>query len=340
VRYSDDLASSGFYTNVLERIAAIPGVRDQAAVSFLPLSGPGMATSFYRADRPEPPPGEAASTQVRPVTPNWFKTMGIPLLAGRDFTAADRPDSTPVAIISETLARSLLPGENPMGKRVHVNIGRPDGVDYEIVGVAGDIKIASLEGAAGPAVYIPHTQLAIGMMTLVVRTDVDPISVVNSVGAAVRAIDPELPLGEVRTMEEVVDQTIARPRVIAVLLAAFALMALVLAAVGVYGVMAYSVAQRTREIGVRMALGATTESVLGLVLRQAIRLILVGVAAGLIAAAGLTRVLATLLYDIDALDPLTFGGTAVLLTGVAALASYLPARRGTRIAPIEALRVE
>jgi len=339
-RYPDSAKSSAFYTAALERISTIPSVRDAAAVSFLPLAGPGMATSFYRADRPVPPAGEAASTQVRPVTANWFRTMGIPLLAGRDFTAADREESTPVAVISETVARRELAGEDPIGRRLHVNIGRPGGVDYEIVGVVPDIKIASIEGAAGPAVYVPHTQLAIGMMTLVIRTDLDPGSLVNSVGAAVRAIDPELPLADVRTMRDVVDQTMARPRVVAVLLTALALIALTLAGVGVYGVMAYSVAQRTREIAVRMALGATPGSVLGLVMSHAVRLVFAGVAAGLVAAAALTRLLGTLLYETDTLDPVAFGGTTLALILVATLASYVPARRATRIAPVEALRSE
>jgi putative ABC transport system permease protein len=339
-RYPDPVKSAGFYTEALTRIAAIPGVREQAAVSFLPLTGLGIGTSYYRADQPPPAAGEAASTAVRPVTPNWFRTMGIPLLAGRDFADTDRADSTPVAVISETLARRDLPGENPIGKRLHVNIGQAGGTDYEIVGVVSDIRINSLQGEVGQAVYVPHTQLAIGMMTLVVRTDLDPLSLVGSVGAAVRSLDAELPLADVRTMEDVVDQTLSRPRVVAVLLTAFAVMALLLAGVGVYGVMAYTVAQRTREIGVRMALGATPESVLRLVFGQAIRLVGVGVLVGLVSAAGVTRVLGALLYEVDALDPLTFGATAAVLALTAALASLAPALRGTRVTPVQALRVE
>jgi putative ABC transport system permease protein len=178
------------------------------------------------------------------------------------------------------------------------------------------------------------------MMTLVVRTDLDPGSLVSAVGAAVRAIDPELPLADVRTMHDVIDQTVARPRVVAVLLTAFALIALTLAGVGVYGVMAYSVAQRTREIGVRMALGATRGSVLGLVMSRALTLVLGGVAVGLAAAAAMTRLLATLLYETDELDPVAFGVTTLVLILVATLAAYVPAHRGTRIAPVEALRSE
>jgi putative ABC transport system permease protein len=339
-RYNDERRSAGFFTDVLGRIATLPGVESAAGVSYLPLSGPGIGTSFYVADQPPPAAGEAPTTEVRPVTPGFFRTMNIRHVAGRDFTDSDRGDSAPVAIIGETLARRHFPGENPIGRRLHVNIGRPGGGQFEIVGIVGDIKIASLEGEVRPAVYIPHTQLAVGLMTLVVRTGTDPLTLANSVGAAVHAIDPELPLADVRTMAEVVDATLARPRIVASLLSAFALIALVLAGVGVYGVMAYSVAQRTQEIGVRMALGATPEAVFRLVLGQALRLVVIGVVAGLITAGVLTRLLRSLLYETEALDPLTFAVTAVLLVMVAVLASYVPARRGTRVAPVEALRAE
>jgi putative ABC transport system permease protein len=236
-------------------------------------------------------------------------------------------------VISESLARRDYPGENPLGQRLHVRIGRPEGDDREIVGVVGDIRMTSLESATGAAVFIPHTQLAIGMMTFVVRTDLEPGSLANSVGAEVRALDPELPLADVRTMEEVVDVTLARPRVVAVLLAVFAVMALVLAGVGVYGVMAYAVTERTHEIGVRMALGATPESVLRLVIGQACRLVLLGIVVGLASAVALTRVLTSLLYDTDARDPWTLGATAIVLLIVAITAASVPAFRGTASRP-------
>jgi len=340
LRYNDPRRSAGFFTDVLSRIVALPGVQSAAGVSFLPLAGPGIGTSFYIADRPQPAAGEAPVTDVRPVTPEFFRTMGIPHLVGRDFTASDTTDSQPVAIVSETLVRRHLSGENPIGKRLHVSVGSAEGMNVELVGVVGDIKMTSLEGETRPAIYLPHTQLAIGLMTLVVRTGTEPMALVKSVTTSVHAIDPELPLADVRTMEEVVDATLSRPRTVSVLLTAFALMALILAGVGIYGVMAYSVSQRTQEIGVRMALGATAASVFRLVLGQALRLIAGGVVLGLIAAGALTRVLETLLYDTAPLDPLTFGATALLLVVVATLASYVPARRGMRIAPADALRAE
>jgi putative ABC transport system permease protein len=338
--YPDAEHSSAFYTAALERIAAVPGVRDAAAVSYLPLSGPGIGTSFHRADAPLPQPGQAPTGEVRPVTPGWFRTMGIPRISGRDFTAADAPGSAPVAIVSETLVRREFAGQDPIGRRLHVSVATAEGVEAEIVGVVGDIRIASLDGEIRPAIYLPHTQLAVGVMTFVTRSDRDPHTLVPEVTAAVHAVDPSLPLAEVRSMREVVDRTLARPRVIATLLAAFSGAALLLAAVGVYGVMAYSVSRRTREIGVRMAVGATPAAVLWLVLRDGSLLVGGGIAAGLVLTAAVTRLLREFLYDVGAFDPATFATTALLLAAIGMLASLLPARRGTRIDPTEALRVD
>ena len=339
-RYDSDQKIAGFFEEVLTRVRAIPGVQSAAGVSFLPLSGPGIGTGFYRTDRPQPAPGEQISTEVRPVTTNFFKTMGIPLIEGRDFTAADGIDAPLVCVVSTGLVQRAFPGENALGKRILVNAGRGEGIHCEIVGVVGDIKMGSLEGETRPAVYSPHTQLVMGLMTLVTRTGMEPTSLVSSVTGAVHAIDPQLPVADVMTMQDVVDATISRPRVVAVLLTAFAVMALLLAAVGVYGVMAYSVAQRTQEIGVRMAFGATPDSVFRMVLTHALKLVGIGVVAGLAGAGALTRLMKTLLYETEPIDPLTFGLTAVVLVAVATLASYVPARRGTRIAPVEALRAD
>ena len=339
-RYATPDQAAAFFQEAVAKVRQLPGVQNAAAISFLPLAGPGMGTSFYRADRPTPPDGQLPSTEVRPVTPDFFKTMGIPHRAGRDIAETDRADAPLVAVVSEELVRRTFPGEDPLGKRLHVAIGRREGMNVEIVGVVGNIKFASLDADTRPAVYIPLPQLSIGLATLVARTNMDPLSLSNSIGAAVRSIDPELPLADVRSMEEVVDVTLARTRTVSVLLTAFALIALVLAGVGVYGVMAYSVSQRTREIGVRMALGATAQSVFRLVLGQALKLVVIGVVAGIIAAALLTQLLKTLLFQTAPLDPLTFVVTAVVLVLVATLASYVPARRSTLVAPIEALRTE
>jgi putative ABC transport system permease protein len=305
------------------------------------MAGLGIGTSFYRADKPTPAPGEQFSTAVKPVTPNFFKTMGIPLVRGRDFTAADSPSTTPVAIVSEALVRQVYPNEDPIGKRVHVAIGgvqRPDGA--EIIGVVGDIRMVSLNETIQNAVYMPHTQLPIGVMTFVVRSSVEPRSLIPSVAAAVRASDPTLPLADVATMDEVVAATLARPRAVSTLLAVFAVIALILAGVGVYGVMAYAVSQRTQEIGVRMALGASTASVFRMMLGDALRLVAIGIVAGVFAAAWLSRFVTAMLFNTGRFDVITFVVTALVLGAVATLASYVPARRGMRIAPVEALRAE
>jgi putative ABC transport system permease protein len=339
-RYNEPARIASFYQEALQRIRALPGVQQAAGVSFMPMAGPGIGTSFYRLDQPVPEPGQAPIAEVRPVTPGFFRAMGIPHLAGRDIGDADTSDAPQVAVVSETLARRHYPGENPLGQRLHVNIGAGDGMQVEIVGVVGDIAFSTLDAERRPAVFLPHPQLAISLMTFVVRTGVEPMSLAPAMATAVRGLDPELPLADVRTLDDIVSATLARPRAVSLLLTAFALIALVLAGVGVYGVMAYSVSQRTQEIGVRMALGATRESVFRLVLGQALKLVGLGVVVGLVAAGFFTQLLTSLLYDTPPLDPATFTVTAVVLILVAALASYVPARRGTRIAPIEALRVE
>lgn len=340
-RYGTERARGDFYTDVLSRITAIPGVDSASAVSFLPMTGLGIGTGFYRLDRPVPEPGQGFGTAVKPVAPHFFKTMGITQRAGRDFSPADTVDSPRVAIVSDALVRQQFPGEDPIGKRLNVSIGRAKGgMDVEIVGVVNDITLVTLTGTIGPAVYMPHTQLAIGVMTFVVRTSLDPISLTPGVAAAVRAVDSSLPIADVSTMDGVVNATLARPRIVSTLLTVFALIALVLAGVGVYGVMAYSVAQRTQEIGVRLALGATTQSVFRLVLGSALRLVAIGVITGTIAAAWLSRFLTTMLFQTERFDVMTFAATAAVLALVATFASYVPARRGMKVAPMKALRVE
>jgi putative ABC transport system permease protein len=339
-RYPRPADSVAFFDNALGRLRTLPGVESSAGIAFLPLAGPGIGTRFYRLDRPVPADGQAPSTQVRPVSPGFFRTMEIPHRAGRDFTDADRDGAPAVAIVSDAAVKLLYPGEDPIGKRLQVNARGPSGQQVEIVGIVGDIKMGSLEAETQPAVYLPHSQLSVGMLTFVLRTRVPPQSLATAVAGVVRSIDPEVALADVKPMADVVDATLARPRAVSVLLTAFALMALVLAGVGVYGVMSYSVSQRTREIGVRMALGATAESVFQMVLGHALRLVAAGVVIGVLAAAGLTRMLESLLFETASLDAATFAGTALLLVLVATFASYLPARRGTRLTPIEALRTE
>jgi len=340
VRYPTPVARAAFFNNALARISALPGVEQAAGITFLPMArGGGMRTGYWRSDRPQPGPGESSSTDVRPITPGFFKAMRIQVVAGRDFTAADRTDAPRVIIVSEAAAQRLFPSEDPIGKRIDVFIGDA-GPPYEIVGVVKDIKIASLDVDAFPMVYIPHPQLAAGVMTFVVRTTGNPRSLATGVAAAVHELDPELPVADVLPMDDVVAITIARPRVIMTLLVAFAAMAMLLAGVGVYGVMAYSVGQRTQEIGVRLAMGATNGMVFRMVIGQAFTLAAIGVVVGLVAASAATRVLQTLLYQTEPRDPSTFAIAAAVLMAVAMVASFVPARRGTRIALAEALHPE
>jgi putative ABC transport system permease protein len=276
---------------------------------------------------------------VRPVTPAFFKSLGIPHVAGRDFSASDTVDSVPVAIVSEELVRQQFSDGSPLGRRLRVNFNHANGrddVEWTIVGVVGNTK-SSLDGPVRQTIFVPRTQRPGHGITFFVRTAQDPMLLATSVMGAVQSLEPDAPV-EVRTLDDVVGGTIARPRAIAVLLGVFALVALALAAVGVYGVMAYSLRERTQEIGVRMALGATASSVLRLVLGQALRLVSIGVAVGLVAAAALTRLLERLLYEVEPLDPWTFAVTALVLLGVATVASYVPARRGMLMAPVDALR--
>jgi putative ABC transport system permease protein len=254
---------------------------------------------------------------------------------------ADTHESPQVAVVSEALVRQQFPNEDPIGKRLNVSIGRAaGGMNVEIVGVVGDIKMVTLDGTIDPAVYIPHTQLAIGLMTFVVRTSLEPTSLTPSVAAAVREVDATLPIADVATMDTVVNTTLARPRAVSTLLMVFAVIALVLAGVGVYGVMAYSVSQRTQEIGVRMALGASTQSVFRMMIGDAMKLVAIGVVAGVVAAAWLSQFLATMLFEVGRFDAVTFAATAAVLGLVAAFASFVPARRGMKVTPVEALRAE
>jgi putative ABC transport system permease protein len=327
------------FADSLARIAALPGVQQAAGAACPPLPGPCIGTSFWRVDRPRPADGQLTSGQIRPITPAFFRTLAIPHLAGRDFAESDTVDSPPVAIVSDALAREQFPDGSPLGRRLRINIdhasGRSD-VEWTIVGVVGSIR-SSLDGPVRQTIYIPTTQRGARSMRFFVRTSQEPRLLGPTLEHTIHSMEPEAPV-EIRTLEDIVGGTIARPRAISALVGVFAVMALALAAVGVYGVMAYSVRERTQEIGIRMALGATAMSVFRLVLGQALRLVLIGIAAGLIGSAMLTRLLERLLYEVEPLDPWTFAVTSVVLLTVATVASYVPARRGMRMAPVDALR--
>ena len=335
----DQNQGNAFFRESLARIGALPGVQHVAGASCLPVPFACIGTSFWRVDLPRPADGQLTSGQIRPVTPGFFRTLGIPQKEGRDFSDADTESSTPVAIVSEELVRQQFPDGSPLGRRLRANFDHANGRDdmeWTIVGVVGNTR-SSLDGPVRQTIYVPRTQRPGLGITIFVRAAQDPRSLATGVSGVVHAMESEAPI-DVRTLDDVIGASIARPRALSLLLSLFALVALALAAVGVYGVMAYSVRERTQEIGVRVALGATAVSILRLVLGQALRLVAIGVAAGLIAAAALTRLLERLLYQTEPLDPWTFTVTALVLLVVATLASYIPARRAMRMAPIDALR--
>jgi putative ABC transport system permease protein len=278
------------------------------------------------------------STGFNVVGPNYFTTMETPLLRGRDFTEADRKDAPGVVVVNATLADILWPGQEALGKRL--SLGGPKGPFLEVVGVARDGKYRTLGESAHPYIYQPVLQSYDPKMTLVVRTTGEPQSVVAVVRQQISELDARLPISDVSTLRDLVNLSLFPSRVAAWTLTAFGLLALVLAAIGIYGMVSYSVAQRTREIGIRMALGAREKSVLGLVLGQGLLVVTVGLAAGLLLAFAATRVIAGFLYGVTGTDPLTFSAVALLLGFVALTASYVPARRATKVDPLVALRYE
>jgi putative ABC transport system permease protein len=336
--YVDSNAQHTFHTRVLEALRALPEVRAVGGTSFLPLAGMGPATSFWRADAPQPPPNERPVADARPVTAGYFQAMEIPLLAGRDVAESDTPDRDPVAVINETFARQIYPGDNPVGRKFILNLGNDK--PHEIIGVVGDVKLSSIEGEVRPTAYLSSRQYAFGIMTYVVRTSGDPRRLGPSAVRVVRDIDPLLPVSAVRSLDEVFAESIARPRMTAAAMGIFAGAALLLAALGVYGIVAYSVSQREREFGIRVALGAHPGQIVRMVVQQNLRVVGIGLALGLACAIPAARLLQGLLFQVGPNDPATFAAIGGVLAVVAVVASYLPARRGTQIDPVVALKAE
>jgi len=337
--YGDANAEHAFYTRVIDGLRALPEVTAVGGTSFLPLAGVGPATSFWRADAPQPPPDQRPVVDARPVTSGYFAAMQIPLLAGRDVNDdRDTDDRDPVAVINEAFAKQIYPGENPIGRRFILNLG--DSKPHEIIGIVGDVKLVTLEGEARPTAYLSSRQYAFGLMTFVVRTAGDPSRLAPAAVHVVRTIDPLLPVSAVRPLDDVFAESIARPRMTALVMSVFAGAALLLAALGVYGIVAYSVSQRSREFGIRLALGARSGQVVSMVVAQNLRVVAIGVALGILSAIPATRLLRGLLYQVGPNDPATFIAIGVTLGLVAIVAAYLPARRGTRVDPVVTLKSE
>ncbi|HST53136.1 MAG TPA: ABC transporter permease [Pyrinomonadaceae bacterium] len=338
-KYREDPRVIQFYREATERIGALPGVEAVGAVSFLPFTGPGAATGFTITGHPAPKAGEGPVTEVRVVDAGYFNAMRIPLERGRAFNAEEVTAERHVAVVSESLAQKYFPGEDPIGQRIVVAM-KQNPEPTEIVGVVPDVKLQTLDDEPKPTVYWPQPELTTNFMTLVVRTKGDPLSLVAAARKEIQAMDAEQPVADVRTMNQLLAESVGRARFSALLLAVFACVALVLAVVGLYGVMSYAVAQRTHEIGIRVALGAQGRDVLGLVVGQGLLLAAVGLALGLAGALALTRLMRSLLYEVSTTDPATYVGISALLLLVALLACLIPARRATKIDPIVALRYE
>lgn len=331
---------AAFFQETIERVKSLPGVQSAGAVYPLPLSGAEEGSNFSIEGR-EPAEGERFNAGPRWVSPGYFKVMGISLIAGRDLADQDSADAPRVLLINETMARRYWPNEDPIGRRIGFDYVTNEKPNWrQIVGVVRDVKHTSLESASTPEMYIPFPQFPSSFMTLVVRTEGDPLNYVSGVRSQVMSVDKNQPISNVHTMEQLLSNSVAERRFNMLLLGVFGVVALLLSAVGIYGVMSYAVEQRTHELGVRMALGAQTSHVLALVVREGMLLVLAGLGVGITAAFALTRLMSSLLYGVSATDPVTFAAIAVLLGAVALLACYVPARRATKVDPMVALRYE
>jgi putative ABC transport system permease protein len=340
---------SAFFQDLRARVQALPGVESASAINHLPLAGDIWGWPIWFEGQPIPRPGEGHGATYRVVLPGYFGTMRIPLLAGRDLTTADNLQAPGVIIVNERLASRFWPGENPIGKRMTLDDPRKVDGWLAVVGVAKDSKQDDWTTTPDFEVYIPYLQnryyleslgANVSYLTLVIRTTGDAAALTPAVREVVRALEPQAPLSEIQTMTQVVNDSNARPRFYLLLFAAFAAVAVALAAVGIYGVVSYSVSRRTQEIGIRIALGARPRDVLAHVVRDGMRMALAGAVAGVLGALALTRVMGNLLYGVAPGDPLTLVAVSVLLTAIALVASTVPAVRATKTDPLEALRSE
>ena len=346
--YSSPQAVTAFYQKLAPRIESLPGVEGVGVANVLPLSASNVRTDFSIVGRPPLSPTEMPGAQNRWVSPGYFQTMRVPLLKGREFTEQDGAESPGVVVIDEALARRFFkPDESPLGFHLRIDDGAGQPREVEIVGVSGDVKHFGLDDEPTPTLYAPVYQVPKGSvsflisnMSLLVRTASDPLAQAAAVRREVQDVDKDVPASSTRTMEQFLSASVAPRRFNVLLLGIFAGTALLLAAIGIYGVIAYSVTQRTHEIGVRMALGAKRSDVLKLVVGEGLRLAFIGVATGLVAALFLTRLMSSLLYGVSTTDPTIFAGIPLLLIIVALAACYLPARRATKVDPMVALRYE
>ncbi len=338
-RYPERQQAAVFYAELLEKVKALPGVESAGAASSLPLIGNDTDANFIVEGRPLPQPGNEPAAWYSVVTPDYLRAIGMRLVRGRFFTERDNASSPVAVIISQSMANRFWPDEDPVGKRL--GTGDPEKPTWrEIVGVVEDVKQFGLDVDARPTMYFSHGQVPSKAMTLTVRASSNPLNLASAVRSQVQSLDPNLAVSDVQTMEELLSTSIAAPRFTMFLLAVFSSLAMILAAVGIYGVISYAVTQRTHEIGIRVALGARSGDVLRLVVGQAVLLTVIGVGAGLVGAFALTRLMESLLFGVSATDPSIFILISVILIGVALGASFIPARRATKVDPMVALRYE
>ena len=349
VKYPNDRDVRAFTNSVRDRLSTLPGTQSVAVAFSRPMEPHAMRTSFDIDGRPPMSEDKRMLTEVHPVSWNFFANMGIPVARGRAFTPQEENFGTPqVVVVSESFAKKYFPNQNPIGQRITLGITHDTVADKksevtargEIIGIVGDVKQRGLASEVFPTTYVGWGTFPISDLAFLVRSNADVAALSAAIRETVLAIDPSMPVYELRTMEDVVSESVAQPRFYTTLLSAFGGLALLLAALGIYGVISYSVAQRTRELGIRIALGATHDRVLRLVLSQGIGLSVFGVAIGIAGALWLVHLLATLLYGVQATDTLTFASVAAVLIGVASLASYLPARRAARVDPVIAMRAD
>ena len=338
-KYKEEAQGAAFYKELVQRVKAIPGVESAAAVNFLPLGGSNASEDYLIEGEPAPAPGHENEGRYRVCTAAYFSTMRIPIVKGRAFTEQDKAGATPVVIVNETLARKHWPGQDPLGKRIRFDYPIEKAPWMEIVGVSKDVR-HELTLAVTPELYLPHPQDSWNSMVLVARTTVDPASLAGAIRQTVWAIDKDQPVFDVRTMEQVRSLSVGLQTFSSLMIGIFAGIALLLASIGIYGVMAFMVTQRTQEIGIRMALGARGTDVLRLVLANGMKLAVIGLSIGLVVAWAVTRLFAKLLTGVKPTDLLTFTLVSLCLLASAFLACYVPARRATKVDPLKALRYE
>ncbi|HKE91853.1 MAG TPA: ABC transporter permease [Gemmatimonadales bacterium] len=340
-KYPNDTVRKQVLLGINDALNNTAGVVSAGGVSEIPFGGSWSTGSFNVEGYQVPPNAPGPWGDMRTVTPTYFATMRAPLLAGRQFTAADRTGAPAVCIVDEEMVHRYWPHTDPIGKRITFNNLTDSSIQWiQVVGVVAHLAHEGLDAQKRVQVYFSLAQNGLPFLNYAVRTTADPMAALPGIRAAVRSVDPELPLANVNTMQQLIDNSTGQRRFAMVLLIGFSLLAMTLASIGLYGVMSYTVSQRSRELGVRLALGADTREVMGLVLVQGLRLTLAGVAIGLLAAFGVTRVMKNMLFGLSSTDPLTFVGISFLLVGVALVASYLPALRATRVDPVVALRTE